>query len=99
MSNPPSHTSSTRRLEPSTSLAAGRRRYHCNALPWVDCTALRYHCTKVPGVDLCPQAFAEGRFPPGCNECDFVRLEGGADHNAPDAAAAASKWTPQETLL
>jgi len=65
----------------------------------VDCTALRYHCTKVHGVDLCPQAFAEGRFPPGCSAADFIRLEGGADPNNPDGAAAAGKWTPSETLL
>lgn len=50
----------------------------CNALPWVDCTALRYHCTKVPDVDLCPAAFAEGRFPPGCCAQDFVRLDAAA---------------------
>ncbi|KAI8464815.1 MAG: hypothetical protein J3K34DRAFT_102566 [Monoraphidium minutum] len=87
------------RLESSTSLAAGRRRYTCSAMPWVDCTPLRYHCTKLPGVDLCPQAYAEGRFPPGCASADFARLEGGADYNAPDAAGAAGKWTPQETLL
>lgn len=69
-------------------------------MPWVDCTALRYHCTKAPGVDLCPQAYAEGRFPPGCSAADFVRLEGGADYYSPDAAAAAGgRWTPQETLL
>jgi SWI/SNF related-matrix-associated actin-dependent regulator of chromatin subfamily C len=79
-------------------LAAGTRRFFCSAMPWVDCTPLRYHCTKVPGVDLCPQAFAEGRFPPGCCAADFVRLQGGADYGAPDAAAA-GKWTPQETLL
>lgn len=32
--------------------------YYCNAMPWVNCTALRYHCTKLPDVDLCPLAFA-----------------------------------------
>ncbi|GBF90677.1 hypothetical protein Rsub_02976 [Raphidocelis subcapitata] len=87
------------RLEPITSLA-GDRRFFCAAMPWVDCTALRYHCTKTPGVDLCPQAYAEGRFPPGTAASDFVRLEGGADASAPDTVGvSAGKWTPQETLL
>lgn len=86
-------------VEPSTSLAAGARRFFCAAMPWVDCTELRYHCTRQPGVDLCPQAFAEGRFPQGCSAADFVRLEGGADANAPDAGGGAGRWTPQETLL
>jgi SWI/SNF related-matrix-associated actin-dependent regulator of chromatin subfamily C len=53
-------------------------RFFCNAMPWVDCTPARYHCTRLPDVDLCPQAFAEGRFPPGCTAKDFVRLEAGA---------------------
>ena len=51
-------------------------RYFCNAMPWVDCTALRYHCTKLPDVDLCPEAYAEGRFPPGCTARDFIKLDG-----------------------
>lgn len=76
-------------LEPS----APGARFFCNAMPWVDCTALRYHCTKFPDVDLCPQAFAEGRFPPGCTAKDFVRLE------ARDQPLDADGWTPQETLL
>jgi hypothetical protein len=78
----------------------GERRFVCAAMPWVDCTALRYHCTKLPGVDLCPQAYAEGRFPPTTAASDFVRLEGGADTTAPDVSGhGAGKWTPQETLL
>ena len=97
------------RLESMTTLAAGRRRFFCSAMPYVECTQLRYHCTKVPGVDLCPQAYAEGRFPPGCSAADFVRLEGGADAGAPGSRGGASGssaagtanngWTPQETLL
>ena len=51
-------------------------RFFCNAMPWVDCTALRYHCTKLPDVDLCPEAYAEGRFPPGCTARDFIKLDG-----------------------
>ena len=51
-------------------------RFFCNAMPWVDCTALRYHCTKLPDVDLCAEAFADGRFPPGCTARDFVKLDG-----------------------
>lgn len=49
--------------------------FKCSAMPWVDCTALRYHCTTIPDVDLCPQAFAEGRFPPGTSAKDFVRID------------------------
>lgn len=52
-------------------------RFFCNAMPWVDCTAVRYHCTKMPDVDLCADAYAEGRFPPGCTAKDFVRIEAG----------------------
>ena len=51
-------------------------RFFCNAMPWVDCTALRYHCTKLPDVDLCPEAFAQGRFPPGCTARDFIKIDG-----------------------
>eukprot|EP00803_Ostreobium_quekettii_P007065 evm.model.scf_1407.2 EVM.evm.TU.scf_1407.2 scf_1407:7799-21268(+) len=67
--------------------------YTCNAMPWVDCTTLRYHCTALPNVDLCPQAYAEGRFPPGTSAKDFVRIE--QDNEEVDAAG----WTQQETLL
>lgn len=49
--------------------------FYCNAMPWVDCTAVRYHCTRMPDIDLCPEAFAEGRFPPGCTAADFVRID------------------------
>lgn len=52
-------------------------RFFCNAMPWVDCTAVRYHCTKMPDVDLCPDAYAEGRFPPGATAKDFIRIEAG----------------------
>ena len=59
-----------------TSVLAVQVRFFCNAMPWVDCTALRYHCTKLPDVDLCPEAFADGRFPPGCTARDFIKLTG-----------------------
>jgi hypothetical protein len=85
--------------ESSVSLAAGPRKFFCSAMPYVDCTALRYHCTKVPGVDLCPDAFANGFFPPGISAADFVKLEGGSDPPQPEIAPGAGKWTPQETLL
>lgn len=29
----------------------------------------------MPDVDLCPEAFAEGRFPPGCSGKDFIRID------------------------
>jgi len=91
-------------------------RFFCSAMPWVDCTSLRYHCTRHPDVDLCPEAFADGRFPPGCTGRDFVRLEGGAPPpgppgsaaapaaaplppGIPPAAAGATDWSDQETLL
>lgn len=48
---------------------------YCCAMPWVDCSELRYHCIKYPDIDLCPEAFAEGRFPPGCSGKDFVRID------------------------
>ena len=44
-------------------------------MPWVECTPLRYHCTKIPDVDLCPEGFADGRFPPGCTAADFIRID------------------------
>ena len=55
-------------------------------MPWVDCTALRYHCTKHAGLELCPAAFAEGRFPPGCSSKDFVRIQ--ADASSADAVSS-----------
>ena len=51
-------------------------RFFCNAMPWVDCTTLRYHCTKLPDIDLCPEAYADGRFPPGCTARDFIKIDG-----------------------
>jgi len=59
-------------------------RFFCNAASWVDCTALRYHCTKLPDVDLCPEAFADGRFPPGCTARDFIKIDG---NRAPPVSA------------
>jgi len=67
-------------------------RYYCTAMPWVECTNLRYHCTKFPDVDLCPAAFAEGRFPPGCCASDFVQL--GWHTVVPED----TDWSDQETL-
>lgn len=67
-------------------------RYYCTAMPWVECTKLRYHCTKFPDVDLCPAAFAEGRFPPGCCASDFVRL------GWHDVVPEDTDWSDQETL-
>ena len=68
-------------------------RYFCNVHPYEDCTELRYHCTKLPDVDLCPQAYADGRFPPGCSSKDFVRVA------ATDPVHDASGWSDEETLL
>lgn len=82
-----------RRAAPQAPAVATGTRYYCNAYPNVDCTDLRYHCTKVPDVDLCPRAFAEGRFPPGCAAKDFIRVA------ATDAVPDDSGWTDQETLL
>jgi hypothetical protein len=66
---------------------------YCSAMPWVECSALRYHCTKHPDINLCPAAYAEGRFPPGCASRDFVRLEGCSRLPSSDG------WRPEETLL
>jgi SWI/SNF related-matrix-associated actin-dependent regulator of chromatin subfamily C len=68
-------------------------RYFCNVHPYEDCTDLRYHCTKLPDVDICPTAFTEGRFPPGCSSKDFIRVA------ATDAIPDNSGWTEQETML
>lgn len=67
--------------------------FYCNAMPWVDCTACRFHCSKLPDIDLCPQAFAEGRFPPGTCSKDFIKI---------DAKSSKGKnhgWSDQEHLL
>lgn len=83
-------------LSTPSRLCAVQVRFFCNAMPWVDCTALRYHCTKLPDIDLCPEAFADGRFPPGCTARDFIRLTGA---RAPQVikpscfAHAACMWT------
>ena len=82
---------------------AAAPRFVCSAMPWVDCSASRYHCTKHADVVLCPAAYAEGRFPPGCTAKDFVKVEGRGSLPAVgiggDAAAPASDWTDSETLL
>ena len=53
----------------------------------------RYSCTKMPGIYLCPEAFAEGRFPAGLSSRDFARITHRAHHERD------SQWTAQETLL
>lgn len=68
-------------------------RYFCNVHPYEDCTDLRYHCTKFPDIDICPAAFIEGRFPPGCSSKDFIRVA------ATDPVPDNSGWTEQETML
>lgn len=68
-------------------------RYYCNVHPYEDCTEVRYHCTKLADIDICPAAYAEGRFPPGCSSKDFIRIT--ANEAVPDA----SGWSDQETLL
>jgi hypothetical protein len=40
-----------------------------------------------------PQAYAEGRFPPGTSSRDFVRLDASQRHSTADG------WTPEETML
>lgn len=67
--------------------------YWCSAMPWVDCTAVRYHCTKFPDTTLCPEAYAQGRFPAGASAADFVRIE------AKDSIPDPSGWSEQETAL
>ncbi|CAL8469788.1 g9330 [Coccomyxa elongata] len=79
--------------QPANQAPTGEARFFCNAMPWVDCTTLRYHCTKMPDVDLCPEAFAEGRFPPGCTARDFIRIDAAQPSENP------KEWTDQETLL
>ena len=40
-----------------------------------DCTRLRFHCLLRPDIDLSPQAFADGKLPPGLLAQHFVRLD------------------------
>ncbi len=89
---PPSRCARTANEWRTTTLPAlaAQARFFCNAMPWVDCTAVRYHCTRMPDVDLCPEAFAEGRFPPGCSAADFVRIDA-AD---PKARASCGSTSP-----
>jgi SWI/SNF related-matrix-associated actin-dependent regulator of chromatin subfamily C len=78
-------------------------RIFCNALPAVDCTARRYHCIRHPDVNLCPQAFAEGRFPPGISARDFILIDATGSIAARASGAPISVgddgWSDQETLL
>ena len=67
--------------------------YLCNIHPYENITAARYHCTRLPDVDICPEAYADGKFPPGCSAKDFIRV------TATDAVADASGWSQPETLL
>lgn len=77
----------------ATAPGSGRVDFYCNAMPWVKCNDVRYHCTRYPDIDLCPQAFAEGRFPPSCSAKDFIKIDTRAQQ------ADASGWSAQETLL
>lgn len=81
------------RATPQQPAIATGTKYRCHAHPWEDCTELRYHCTKIPNVDLCPAAFNEGRFPPGCCGKDFSKV------SAMDSVRDGSGWSDQETLL
>eukprot|EP00884_Botryococcus_braunii_P007967 jgi/Botrbrau1/17171/Bobra.0157s0063.1 len=66
-------------------------KFFCNAMPWMECTQSRYHCVKEPDIDLCPQAFAEGRFPPGCSAKDFIKIDQPENQG--------NEWTDQEDLM
>ena len=74
-------------------------RYFCNAMPWVDCTACRFHCTRIPDVDLCPEAFSEGRFPPGCSGKDFVKIDQKAIQVSSDLLGTAHCTPDAQTWL
>lgn len=58
-----------------------------------DCTRLRFHCLLRPDIDLSPQAFADGKLPPGLLAQHFVRLD------QAEIQSAAAEWTESETLL
>lgn len=68
---------------------------NCNATG-VDLTnRARYHCVHQahPDVDISPEAYAEGKFPPGLSSADFVRVEP-KGKNSYDS----SDWTDNELL-
>lgn len=52
--------------------------HRCAARPWLDCTAARWQCTAAgyQGVALCPQSYAEGRFPAGTSSRHFKLVMG-----------------------
>lgn len=60
-----------------------------------DCTRLRFHCLLRPDIDLSPQAFADGKLPPGLLAQHFVRLDQAeiqVRHTSMRAAAAHQGW-------
>eukprot|EP00898_Chlorokybus_atmophyticus_P002178 jgi/Chlat1/2961/Chrsp2S00363 len=68
--------------------------YHCNFCR-NDCSACRYHCHTQPDVDLCPNCFANGRFPASTTTADFIRMDASQEANR----SSSQDWTDQETLL
>ena len=79
---------------------------HCASCS-IDCTRLRYHSTKLPDnthppgrnwptPDLCPNCYADAKFPNSMTSADFVKLEDAsyvqlADRDAP--------WSDSEIFL
>ena len=59
---------------------------------------MRYHCTRLPDVDLCPEAFAEGRFPPACTAADFIRIDA-ADPKVPTLCFCTCTYLYKSTVL
>lgn len=47
----------------------------CNAMPWVTCSDNYYQCTIYPDIHLCPEAYAQRRFPEGTVSKDFIKID------------------------
>lgn len=60
-----------------------------------DCSRMRYHCVANVDMELCPDCFANGRFPPTLSARDFEQLTTILSSEAYDG----SVWSEGEVLL
>lgn len=73
---------------------AAATKYECDGCG-KDCSRMRYHCIASADLELCPDCFANGRYPQILSARDFEQLTTLLDSEAYDK----SVWSEEEVLL
>ncbi|PXF43560.1 SWI/SNF and RSC complexes subunit ssr2 [Gracilariopsis chorda] len=73
---------------------AAATKYECDMCD-ADCSKMRYHCVSGADMELCPNCFANGRYPETLTARDFEQLTSVLGSEAHDG----SVWSEAEVLL